>query len=52
VTSPRSNPVNCNPLVRLVLFRGRYRGAWRNAGNGDLLSHVWRPNRADHGDKV
>jgi hypothetical protein len=29
VTSPRHNPVNCNPLVRLVTFRGRYRGACR-----------------------
>ena len=42
----------CRPLVRLVMFRGRYRGAWRNAANGDLLSHVWRPDRAGPGDRV
>ena len=33
-------PGNCHPLVRLVMFRGRYRGAWWNAANGDAISHV------------
>ena len=47
VTSPARN-IFCDTVgpVRLVTFRGRYRGAWRNAANGDLLSHVWPPDRA------
>jgi hypothetical protein len=52
VTPPPHDFLDCNPLVRLVTFRGRYRGAWRNAANGDLLSHVWRPGRAGQGDKA
>ena len=43
VTSPRHNPANCNPLVRLVTFRGRYRGSWHTAASGELVS---RPRRA------
>jgi hypothetical protein len=52
VTPPPHNPVNCNPLVRLVTFRGRYRGAWYTEGNGALRSHVRRPGGAGPGDKV
>jgi hypothetical protein len=52
VTPPARDWLDCNPLVRLVLFRGRYRGAWRNAANGDLLSHAWRPDRAGQGHNV
>ena len=42
VTSPRHNPVNFKPLVRLVMFRGRYRASWYNAANGALVSRVHR----------
>ena len=52
VTPPARDFLDCNPLVRLVMFRGRYRGAWRNAGNGALLSHVWQRDRTDPGDRV
>jgi hypothetical protein len=52
VTSPARDFVGCRPLVRLLLFRGRYRGSWRNAANGDLLWHIWRPDRAGQGDSV
>ena len=52
VTSPARGFVDCRPLVRLVLFRGRYRGAWRNAANGDLVSSVPRRDRAGQGDRV
>jgi hypothetical protein len=52
VTPPARDWLDCNSLVRLVLFRGRYRGAWRNAANGDLLSHAWRPDRAGQGHNV
>jgi len=45
VTSPARDFFDCDRPVRLVMFRGRYRGAWRNAANGDLLSHVWPPDR-------
>ena len=41
VTPPAAGFFDCRRPVHLVTFRGRYRGAWRNAGNGDLLSHVW-----------
>ena len=46
VTSPARDFFDRDRPVRLVMFRGRYRGAWRNAPNGDLLSHVWPPDRA------
>jgi hypothetical protein len=52
VTSPPREIFFCNPLVHLVTFRGRYRGAWRHAGNGDLVSHVWPPDRAGQGGRV
>ena len=52
VTPPAREFFECNRPVHLVTFRGRYRGAWRNAANGDLLSHVWRPDRAGQGDWV
>jgi hypothetical protein len=51
VTSPAHNPVNCNPLVRLVLFRGRYRGAWDNAAGGALVSSVRRRGGDGSGDR-
>jgi len=41
--------LECRPLVRLVTYRGRYRGAWRNGANGALVSHVWRADRAGAG---
>ena len=47
VTSPRHNPVNFKPLVRLVMFRSRYRASWYNAANGALVSRVRR--RGDQG---
>lgn len=52
VTPPPREFFECDCPVHLVTFRGRYRGAWRNAGNGDLVSHVWRPDRARQGHKV
>ena len=44
VTPPARVFFECDRPVHLVLFRGRYRGSWRNAANGDLL---WRPHRPD-----
>jgi hypothetical protein len=44
VTPPARHFFVSDRPVRLVMFRGRYRGSWRNAGNGDL---VWRPRRPD-----
>jgi hypothetical protein len=53
VTSPaREYFFEWNPLVRLVTFRGRYRGAWWNAANGDAISHDWPPDRAVRGSQV
>jgi len=52
VTPPARDFLDCNPPVQLILFRGRYRGAWRNAANGDLLSRVWPPDRTGQGDTV
>ena len=52
VTSPRHDPVNIKPLVRLVMFRGRYRGAWCNAASGAALSRVRRPGGEATGDLV
>jgi hypothetical protein len=50
VTRPACNIFfDCLGPVRLVTFRGRYRGAWRNAANGTLISHVWQPGRAGQG---
>jgi hypothetical protein len=43
VTSPARDFLKSNPLVRLVTFRGRYRGAWYNEANGALRSHARRP---------
>jgi hypothetical protein len=43
VTPPARDFLDCNPLVRLVTFRGRYRGAWYTEGNGALRSHARRP---------
>jgi len=42
VTAPARDVFGWNPLVHLVVFRGRYRGAWYNAANGDAVSHDFR----------
>jgi len=47
VTPPAFDFLDRHRPVHLVTFRGRYRGAWRNAANGDLLSHVFRAGRGD-----
>jgi hypothetical protein len=52
VTSPRRNPVNFRPVVRVVVFRGRYRGSSYNAASGELMSHVWPADRPAQGDSV
>jgi hypothetical protein len=52
VTSPRHDPVNIKPLVRLVMFRGRYRAAWYNAPDGALVSRVRRPGGEASGRQV
>ena len=52
VTAPAGAFFDSDRPVRLVIFRGRYRGAWRNAGNGDLVRHVWRPDRAGQGHSL
>ena len=44
VTPPALCFLECDRPVHLVMCRGRYRGSWRNAGNGDL---IWRPRRPD-----
>jgi len=44
VTPPAPHFFECDRPVHLVMFRGRYRGSWRNAANGDL---IWRPRRPD-----
>ena len=51
VTPPSRKWFECDPLVHLVTFRGRYRGAWRNGAGGALVSHSWRPDRASRGDR-
>jgi hypothetical protein len=38
--------------VHLVTLRGRYRGASRHGGNGDLLSRAWPPGRTGQGDNL
>ena len=52
VTSPARDRLTLDPLVHLVMFRGRYRGSWRNAGNGDLLWRARAPHRAGPGNTV
>ena len=52
VTSPARDRLTLDPLVHLVMFRGRYRGSWRNAANGDLLWRPRRPDRPGQGDNV
>ena len=53
VTRPAAN-IFCETLgpVRLVTFRGRYRSAWWNAANCDLLWHVFGPDRLGQGHTV
>ena len=53
VTRPAAD-IFCETLrpVRLVTFRGRYRGAWWNAANGDLLRQVRGPDRSGQGHTV
>ena len=38
VTAPAPHFPGCDRPVHLVMFRGRYRGSWRNAANGDLVA--------------
>jgi hypothetical protein len=52
VTPPARGFLVCNPLVRVVRFRGRYRGSWSNAATGALLPHVRRLRHAGQGDKA
>jgi hypothetical protein len=52
VTPPARDLLECNPLVRLVMFRGRYRGSWHNAANGALVSRVRRPGGDASGRQV
>jgi hypothetical protein len=52
VTSPPRNPVNCNPLVRLVMFRGRYRASWYNAASGALVCRKRQPGGDGSGRQV
>ena len=44
VTPPARHFFESDRPVRVVMFRGRYRGSSRNAANGDL---IWRPRRPD-----
>ena len=43
VTPPRRHFLECDPIVRLLTYRGRYRGAWYNVATGDLIWHVCPP---------
>jgi hypothetical protein len=52
VTSPARDCLDWDSPVRLVMFRGRYRGSWRNAANGALIWQVRRPDRTGRGDSV
>jgi len=52
VTSPPRHFLDCRPLVRLVLFRGRYRGSWYNAADGSLVSGVRRRGGDTSGRQV
>ncbi|HEY7807656.1 MAG TPA: hypothetical protein VIC34_10700 [Croceibacterium sp.] len=52
VTSPARDFVSFHRPVHLVMFRGRYRGSWRHAANGDLLSSVRRRDRGGQGHTV
>jgi hypothetical protein len=52
VTPPARHFLDCNPLVRLVTFRGRYRGAWYNAADGSLVSRARRPEGDRSGSQV
>lgn len=46
VTSPARDRLTLDPLVRLVMFRGRYRGSWHNTPDGALVraSRLHGPN--------
>ena len=52
VTPPARDFLDCHRPVHLVMFRGRYRGSWRNAADGDLLWQARRPDRTGQGDRV
>ena len=52
VTSPARDWLDCHRPVRLVMFRGRYRGSWRNAANGDLFWQVRGPDCTGQGHTV
>jgi hypothetical protein len=52
VTSPARGLFDWHPLVRLVTFRGRYRGAWYNTADGALVSRARRPGGHGSGLQV
>ena len=52
VTPPARHFFESDRPVRVVMFRGRYRGSWRNAGNGDLIWRLRRPDRTVPGSQV
>ena len=52
VTPPARDFLDCNPLVRLVTFRGRYRGSWYTEANGALRSRARRPGGDGSGQQV
>ena len=52
VTPPAPDFLDGNRPVHLVMFRGRYRGSWRHAGNGALLRNHRQPGRTGQGDRV
>lgn len=49
VTPPASDPLVRHPLVRLIAYRGRYRGAWFNAADGSVRSHFRKGGRPGEG---
>ena len=52
VTPPARHFFESDRPVRVVMFRGRYRGSSRNAANGDLIWRLRRPDRTVPGSQV
>jgi hypothetical protein len=52
VTPPARESFECDPLVRLVTFRGRYRGSWWRRANGTLLARAYPPGGEGSGSQV
>ncbi len=46
VTPPDADFLSCDGPVRVVMFRGRYRGSWRQRDDAALLRMVRRFSRA------